>query len=240
MTIEKDILLALLRLTKSGPVSKEAIAKNTRVPYQTAGRVLEKLAQEGFFHEHEDTIESSPSQRVKMAVQAFRQAADLERVCQLLSWKEFESIVTEAFEANGYKALKNFHFKQASKRWELDIIGLKNPLILCVDCKHWKRGLRKAATKKAVEAQIERTQAFAKVLPNYSQKAKLGDWKTATLIPIVMSLTQGPYKFYNDVPIVPVLQFQDFINEFPTQVHLLKNFHQKQLKLNENLQKFCK
>jgi len=236
--VEKNVLLSLLRLTRSGSVRKELLAKDAKTPTQATEQALKKLSQNDLFNEHEGVIEASPSQRVKMAVQAIRLAADLERVCNLLSWTEFESIAAQAFEANGYRVMKNLRFKQASRRWEIDVIGLKKPLILCVDCKHWKRGWQRAATVKAVEAQIERTEAFAKALPNYYQKARLEGWETATLLPIVMSLTPGPYKFYNNVPIVPVLQLQDFINELPAQAHLLKKFHQKHVKLDENLQKF--
>jgi len=238
MTIERDTLASLLRLTSTGSVRKELLAKDAKVPLQTTDQVLRKLSPSNLFYEHEGIIEVSPSQRVKIAVHALRLGADFERVCRLLSWTEFESIAAQAFEANGYRVIRNFHFKQASRKWEIDVIGLKKPLILCVDCKHWKRGWRRAATVKAVESQIERTETMANALPNYYQKARLEEWETATLIPIVMSLSPGPYKFYNNVPIVPVLQLQDFINELPAQVHLLKSFHQKHVKLDQNLQKF--
>jgi len=238
LTIEKHVVLSLLRLTRNGPVRKELLPKNAKVPTQTTEQALRKLSQNDLFNEHEGVIEASPSQRVKIAVYALRLAADFERVCGLLSWSEFESIAAQAFEANGYRVMRNLHFKQASRRWEIDVIGLKKPLILCVDCKHWKHGWRKSATAKAAEAQIERTEAFAKALPNYYKKAGLEEWETATLIPIVTSLTLGPYKFYKDVPIVPVLQIQDFINELPAYVHLLKSFDQKQIKRDKNLQEF--
>jgi len=227
MTAEKNLLLSLLKLTHTGPVRREWLAKDARIPSRTIDRVLRKISQGNLFHEQEGVIEASPNQRVKMAVHALRLGADFERVCSLLSWTEFEGIAAQAIEANGYRVIRNFRFKQASRKWEIDIVGFKKPLILCVDCKHWKRGWRSAATVKAVEAQTERTRAFANALPKYYQKAQLTEWETATLIPIVMSLTPGPYKFYNNVPIVPVLQLQDFINELPTQLCILKYFRQK-------------
>lgn len=239
MSIEKAVLLSLLELTQSGPVSRDAIAKHAKIPKETAEQELRKLSQSDFFDEHNDVIDASPNRRVRMAIQTLKLAADFERVCQLLSWKEFENIAAEALEENNYKVLRNFHLKQDSKRWEIDIIGLKKPLILCVDCKHWKRGWRTSAITKAVQAQVERTKALAEELTNYSQKAGLEEWKDATLIPIVMSLMPGPCKFLDNIPVVSVLQFQDFINELPAQVHLLKNFYQKPRKPNENLQKFC-
>jgi len=232
------VLLSLLKLTRSGPVRRELLAKHANVPAQTTDQLLGELFQSGLLQKYGGVIKASPSQRIKMAMRALKLAADFERVCTLLSWTEFENIAAQAFEANGYRVINNFHFKLESKRWEIDILGLKKPLILCVDCKHWKRGWRKAATAKAVDAQATRTEALAKALPNYSQKARIEEWETATLIPIVMSLTPGPYRFYNDVPVVPVLQLQDFINELPAQAHLLKNFHQKHVKVDAKLPKF--
>jgi len=238
MTAEKNVLLSLLKLTRTSPVREELLAKEARVPAQITNQTLRILYGYDLFHEKEGVIEASPNQRVKIAIHALRLGADFERVCALLSWNEFENIAAQAFEANNYRVMRNFHFKQASRKWEIDIVTFKKPFILCVDCKHWKRGWRKAATAKAVETQVERTKAFASALPNYYPKARIGEWETATLIPIVLSLASGPYKFYDNVPIVPVLQLQDFINELPIQVHILKNMRQKLIRLDQNLRKF--
>jgi len=237
MTVDKSVLTSLLKLSHTGPVRKELLAKDARVPIRTIDQTLRKLSQGSLLKEKKNTIEVSPNQRLIMAIYALKLGADFERVGSLLSWTEFESIAAKAFEANGYRVLRNFHFKHATKKREIDIVGLKKPLIVCVDCKQWKRGWRKAATVKAVEVQTERTEAFAKALPNYYQKARLEGWETAILIPTVLSLASGPYKFYNNVPIVPILQLQDFINGLPVHIHILKTFHQKRIKLNENLQR---
>jgi Holliday junction resolvase-like predicted endonuclease len=240
MSAEKSILLSLLKLTQAGLVNKKLLPRDAGVPAQTTDQLLKKLSRNDFFHESENVIEASPNQRLRMAVHAVSLGGDFERVCGLLSWSEFEGIAARAFEANGYEVIRNFRFRQASRKWEIDIIGLKKPLILCVDCKHWKRGWRKAAIMKAVEAQIERTKALANSLHNYYKKAKLQGWETATLIPIVMSLVPGPYRFYNDVPIVPVLQLQDFINELPLEVVSLTHLTKKPIRLERNLTDYSK
>lgn len=235
MTIDKDIALSLLRLTQNGSVHKEAIGRHARVAARLADQHLTELSQSNFFYESEGVIEASPTQRVKLALHVLKSGADLQRVCNLLSWKEFENIAAEAFEANGYFVLRNFRFKHAQRRWEIDLIGHKKPLIACVDCKHWKRGWEKSATANAVQLQIERTKAFSKELGNYHQEIRVEGWESVTLIPMVVSLTLGPYRVYSNVPIVPVLQLQDFINEFPAHAHLLRNFHQKNLRLDADL-----
>ena len=238
MTIEKDVVLSLLKLTENGPVHEEAVVKHARVLTQLAYQVLTKLSENEFFYESKSVIEVTPTQRVRLALYALRLGADFQKICDLLSWREFENIAAQAFEDNGYEVLRNFHLQHNSKRWEIDLIGLKKPLVLCVDCKHWKRGWRQSATSNAVRAQIERTEALSKTLGNYRQKIKVDAWETVTLIPVIMSLTLGPYKVYDDVPVVPVLQLQDFINELPAHVPILKKFSQKVTMQTSDLSRF--
>jgi len=235
MVVETQLLYTLLKLTRVGAVSRHSLAKTAKVSESIINSVVQKLSQADLIKEYQGLIEASSAQRVKIAVAAIAVGADFERICALLSWAEFEDIVAEAFEANSYSVLRNFHFKQDSKRWEIDILAFKKPFIICVDCKHWRRGWRRAAVAKAVEAQTQRAEALSQVLLIYFQKIKLQDFGTAKLIPVVMSLTFGPYKFYDDVPIVPVLQIQDFINELPVQGHLLKSFSQKRTRSAHNL-----
>jgi Holliday junction resolvase-like predicted endonuclease len=240
MTSEKDVIASLLRLTKTGPIQKELLRKDARVSVQVLDEALRKLFEDGFIRQKRGLVEVSSSQRVSMAVQALKLGADFERICKFLEWTEFESIAAQAFQANGFRVLKNFRFKHAGKRWEIDVLSCKEPLIVCVDCKHWQRGWNRAATVKAVEAQVERTRAFADALPNYYQKARLAEWKSATLVPLILSLVHGPFKFHNKVPIVPVLQLQDFINELPLELSLLTHFKKKIVKINEILTDYSK
>ena len=225
MTIDKDILLSLLKCTKTGPVSKRLLVKVSKVPAEAAEMALSKFSQMSLFDQYGDIVEASPSQRVKMSIRAIQLGADFQHTCSLLSWAEFEDITARALETNNYRVMRNLHFRNKTKKWEIDIIGLRKPIILCVDCKHWRRGWRSAASLKAVEAQIERTEAFADALPNYAKRIKLEAWQTATFIPLILSLLPGPEKFHNKVPVVPVLQLQDFINNIPLEVDLLLHIH---------------
>jgi len=240
MASEKDIIVSLLRLTKTGPIQKELLRKDARVSVQGLDEALRKFFEAGFIRQQRGLVEASSSQRVSMAVQAIKLGADFERVCKFLEWNEFESIAAQAFQANGFRVLRNFRFKQAGKRWEIDVLSCREPLIVCVDCKHWRRGWSRAATVKAVEAQVERTRAFAEALPNYYQKAQLTEWKSATLVPLILSLVHGPFKFHNNVPIVPVLQLRDFINELPLEVSSLTHFKKKHLKIERYLTDYSK
>jgi len=240
MATERSVIVSVLKLTKTGPIQKELLRKDARVSTQVLDEALKKLFEDGFIRQRRGLVEVSSSQRVSMAVQAIKLGADFERICKFLEWSEFESIAAQAFQAYGFRVLRNFRFKHAGKRWEIDVLGFREPLIVCVDCKHWRRGWSQAATIKAVEAQLERTRAFADALPNYYQKARLAEWKSATLVPLVLSLVHGPFKFHNNVPIVPVLQLQDFINELPLEINSLTHFKKNHIRIERDLTEYSK
>jgi Holliday junction resolvase-like predicted endonuclease len=227
MTAERDVLISLLRLTQAGPVSRALFAKSSRATVEVVERLLAKLEQLSLFDEYEGIIEVSPRQRVKMTTRALELGADLEHVCRFLSWTEFEIIAAQAFEANGYRVINNFRFKHGEKRREIDVLGLNEPLIICADCKHWRRGMRSAAALRAVEAQVERTRALADALPRYLRKMGLEGWRVAVLLPVVISLLPGQHRLYNKVPIVPVLRLQGFISEVPLELDLLLQIDKK-------------
>lgn len=222
--IERNLLICTLKLTKEGPIRKELIAKEARIPQQDANRMLKKFSEMGLIQLRRETVEVSSSQRVKVAIQAIRLGADIERACRALGWMEFENIAAMAFETNGFSVKRRFRFKWAGRRWEIDVLGCREPLVVCADCKHWLRGWRRSAIAKAVESQVRRTQTLADALPLLREKIDLTNWKNAIFIPAVLSLVQGPFKFYNDVPIVPILQLQNFLSELPAHVTSLAHF----------------
>ncbi len=227
MSIERQILVSLLRLTRQGPFRKELLSKDSRVPVQIVDETLENLCQRGFCQQRQGAVEASSIQRVKIALRAIQLGADFERVCNFLRWKEFEKLAGEAFEANSYSVTRNFHFKHKGKRWEIDLLASKEPLIVCVDCKHWHHGWSRSAIVKTVEMQTKRTKALADAFPMIYGKIGLETWKQAIFIPAVLSLTPGPFKFHNKVPIIPILQIQNFLNELPAHTSSLTHFSLK-------------
>ena len=224
MAVERDLLVSVLRLTRDGPVQRELISKDARVPTQVADELLGKLSEARFLQWKGKAIEASPHQRVKIAIRAIQLGADLEKACKFLQWNEFENVAAAAFEANNFTVIKHFRFRRAGRRWEIDILGCKEPMVACVDCKHWRRGWRRSAIIRAVESQVERTQALTEAFPSLHKEVGLANWKRATLVPVVVSLVPGPFKFYNHVPIVPILQLQNFLNELPAHATSLMRF----------------
>lgn len=222
--IKRNLLIHTLKLTREGPIRKEIIAREARIPHQDAYKILKRFSDMGLIQLRGEAVEASSSQRVQVAIQAIRLGADIERACKALGWLEFENIAATAFENNGYSVKRRFRFKWTGRRWEIDVLGCKAPLIVCADCKHWLRGWRRSAISKAVKLQVLRTQTLADALPLLREKIGMTSWKKATLFPAVLSVVPGPFKFYNDVPIVPILQLQNFLDELPAHVTSLVHF----------------
>jgi len=80
------------------------------------------------------------------------------------------------------------------------------------------------ASKKIAETQVERTRALAESLANISLKIECAKWDKAKLVPAILVLIPGSFKFYDKVPIVPVLQLQDFLSQLPAYIESLKYF----------------
>jgi Holliday junction resolvase-like predicted endonuclease len=214
--------MSLLKLTKNGPVLIEYVNKDSRIASDIVRKLLEKLQNEDLVYLEDGAVATTSANRLKLAVKAESSGADIEHISALLCWQEFEDIAAIALERNGYVITKNVRFKHAGRRWEIDVVGCRKPLVLCMDCKHWQRQVKPSALKKIVEAQVKRADALADTLPSATLKVECVKWNTAKFIPVILSLIPSSFKFYDKVPVVPVLQLQNFLIQLPAHVESLK------------------
>jgi Holliday junction resolvase-like predicted endonuclease len=224
VSVERNLIISLLKLTKEAAVLIEDVKKDARIPSVTIIKLLEKLQNEGLVYLKLESVEVDSCMRVKLAVKVASLGSDIEQISNFLCWQEFEEIAAFALRNHGYSVTNNVRFKQASRRWEIDVIGCKKPLVVCIDCKHWQHSIAPAALKRIVDAQVERTKAFADSLPSLSLNFECTQWGEAQFIPAVLSLLPTSFKFYDRVPIVPILQMQDFLNQLPLYTECLKIF----------------
>jgi Holliday junction resolvase-like predicted endonuclease len=224
VVIEIALIMSILKLTKNGSASRESVVKDAKLPSDIASKLLRKLQTDGMAYLSDTNIDADAGSRLKLAIRAVALGADIECVSDFLRWQEFEDIAAIALERNGYVVAKNVRFKHAGRKWEIDIVGCKKPLVTCIDCKHWHHGIAPSALKRIVEAQVERTRALAESLPHVSLEIECAKWNKAKFIPTVLSLMQSRFKFYDMVPIVPVLQLQDFLSQLPAYTESLKYF----------------
>jgi Holliday junction resolvase-like predicted endonuclease len=224
VSVERNLVISLLKLTKERFVLIESVKNDAHIPLTIALKLLGKLQNAGLIYLKQGIIEVDSNSRLKLAVKAVSLGADVEHISNLLCWQEFEEIAALALKNNGYIVENNVRFKHAGRKWEVDVVGCRKPLVICIDCKHWQRGMAPSVLKRIVDAQVERTRALADSLPNINLKLECTKWDKAKFVPSVLSLIPSAFKFYDKVPVVPVLQLQDFINQLPAYTESLKFF----------------
>jgi hypothetical protein len=221
---ERGVLVSLLKLTKEGITELEEISQEAHVPVQIVREVLRKHVNLVTYAPSSRSVSISSEQRLKLVMKIVKQGADIERICDSLTWLEFEDISIIAFKANNYETKKHFRFTWVNRRWEIDILALKEPLIVCADCKHWHHGWSGSGSRKAAEMQAERTKNLSKASKSINDKIGMGNWKHAHFVPMILSLAPGNQKFHKGVPIVPVLQLRDFLTSMPAYLNQIMHF----------------
>jgi hypothetical protein len=106
----------------------------------------------------------------------------------------------------------------------VDLIGIRKPLLLLIDCKHWKHGYMRSKFLKAIDNQHIRAQAFAAYLKrNVNLKGFTIKPGKYFILPVLVSLTDPFKNILNGIPIVSVIKFKDFlkhISPIPINEHI--------------------
>jgi len=210
VSLNERILLSLLKLG-TPQIDRHGIAQDAQLPPEVVGTALRQLADDHLLQLDEDTVRVSPAQRLDLAVLALHRGADIERVCRSLGWQAFEDLVALMLEANGFSTQKHYRFKTSRRRFEIDVLGLKKPLVLLIECKRWARSWQRAATMKIVEQQLTRTTAFVNEFHAARRPLGLHGWRDAWVLPLILTLSETPVKTHQQVPVIPIFYLHAFL-----------------------------
>lgn len=137
----------------------------------------------------------------------------LEEATKNLDWKDFEGVVSDAFDANGFRTLRNLRFSHEKKRYEIDVVALERPRLVAVDCKHWGlRAGKSSALRAASLAQLRRA-------VNLGKKAQeipgmdIAAWGEATVVPCIVTLYEERVVENGGVLVVPLSRLNSFVEE---------------------------
>ena len=138
-------------------------------------------------------------EKLKTAIFAIKNGTPIEEASHDISWKDFEGLVAEILETKHFEVLRNFRMKKPTM--EIDVVGIHLGMAVLIDCKHWKR-MSHYALETIVRKQIERVKHY------------VANTKMTVAAPVIVTLYQEETSFVNRVPIVPILQFSSFIDDF--------------------------
>jgi restriction endonuclease len=152
------------------------------------------------------TVSLSNSTRFKLAFEAVRRGA-LQQVARALTWQEFETFTRDCLQTVGFVTQKGIMVKDDTRRWQIDLVAKKGPMILAIDCKHWESPgyLSKLSTaaehqKLAVQALIDQRLSGGEI----SEEGFL-------VLPIILTLFEPRSRIVDGVVIVSIEQFADFL-----------------------------
>ncbi len=222
LACNRDLLLNLLRMSKDcNEVTAEQLSQCTKVPPHIVLRNLNE-ALEGSIEIMGDSIHIPKEKKMDVVTKAISLGIGLDEIIETLHWRDFENFCLMVFDCNNFHTFHNFHFSYNKKRYEIDIIGLQNPLLFAIDAKKWKTG-HSGALKTMVTNQRDRAKAFAKALQNRTlrQKLNLNHWKQLTIIPMLVTSKFYEIKLFQRVPIVPFFKLNQFINDYPQYMPLI-------------------
>jgi len=137
--------------------------------------------------------------KLKIALSAIKSGAPIEEASRDVDWKDFEGLVAEILESKNFEVIRNFRMRKPTM--EIDVVGIHLGVAVLIDCKHWKR-MTNSALEKIVLKQIDRVKHY------------VANTDEVVAAPVIVTLYQEETKFVSKVPIVPIIQFSSFIDEF--------------------------
>ena len=214
--MEETVDLATKILSVSKGIRRIPFSEFPRIPIalETAQPLLLKLDEEGLLKLTDDAIEVGREQRVNLALYALAAHSDPERVAKLLGWDEFEELAYAIFKGNDYRVARNRRLKHGAKRFQIDLVAVKDPLVLCVDCKHWRYGYSPSRARAAALGQVARAEAVADMLSHLTLDASTAA-RSLYVLPVILTLMDVPFRFIDRVPIVPIYRLKSFLDDLP-------------------------
>ena len=182
-----------------GGISAEDFAVIISADKSTAEKILEILTQNGIGKTIGNLTNFEDGDKLKTALLAIKNGVPIEEVSRYIDWKDFEGLVAEILYSKHFDVLRNFRMTKPTM--EIDVVGVRLGVALLIDCKHWKR-LSRSALQTIVVKQIERVKHY------------ILNTKGVIAAPVIVTLNQEDISFINRVPIVSILQFSSFIDEF--------------------------
>lgn len=159
--------------------------------------------------------------KIRVAMRAIQLGQPERSILDALTWQEFEDYVAAAFDFHDFVVHRRFRFT-TNRRYEIDVVALRKPILFCVDCKHYGIRLGKSsALRVAVEAQIQRTEALANSFAAHQAALNCTGWHNCTLLPLLVTMLNEELIFHENVPVVPAARLNAFLLTYDQQMDIL-------------------
>jgi len=143
---------------------------------------------------------------------AMSKGVPLEAIASTIPWQRFEVLVKEALVRYGFETGRHIRFEYSGRRWEIDVLGVREGDLLCIDCKQWKKGGKGGVLRKSVSEQLSRVVALSKLKTKpqllRARRNRLNAYAALTTL-----LDTGRY-IIDGCFIVPITKLNSFLDQF--------------------------
>ena len=199
------VIVESLKQTKGDePLSTIEIANRAKTTGEQVALVLGPLLQS----EDPTGARLTNSARFKLAFEAVRHGG-LQQVARALTWQEFEAFTEECLQTVGFDTQKGLIVKGDSRRWQIDVIAKKTPMILAIDCKHWESPGYESKLGHAAEHQKLALQALVRQMADRGEAGREG----LLALPMILTLFEPRARIVGGVVVVSIEHFGDFLDQ---------------------------
>jgi hypothetical protein len=167
----------------------------------TTEELVNYLVNLGIGEFSDNSIGFSEQDKLDTILLALKQGCDPEHLSKKILWNDFELFTSFLIESAGYSYERNVVF--TNPRIQIDVIGFYRKIALLIDCKHWMK-MNSYNISKFSSNQIRRAKIFL-------DKRKYVE----SAIPIIVTLHEYDYSFFDKIPIVPISRLKEFLQNFP-------------------------
>lgn len=197
----RRFVLELLKQTGSGKTaSLQAVAAHARCSSDFAFDLLTRLN----IGQEDGRVSLSTGRRLDLAMGTARPGS-LE-AGRYLSWQEFERFAEECLGELGYETMGNVRLVAEDRRWQIDLVGIKSPLVLCFDCKQWRGHSSPSRFRRAGERQVKATRIIASRVGRERKQSIFG-------LPIILTLFEPPGSPVDDVVVLSIQKLPGLLRD---------------------------
>ena len=171
----------------------------TKLGMVDSEEILNFIVENDIGKKENDVFFFEPGDKLQLGLFLINHGFPIDEISVNLTWRDFEGLTAEILNQNDFAVIKNMMLTKP--RMEIDVVGIKLGIAILIDCKHWKQ-YGGSALKTAVTKQIERTKQY------------VGKTQGSIAVPVIVTLYKDKIDFIDGVPIVPIFQFNSFIDEF--------------------------
>jgi hypothetical protein len=175
---------------------------------------LHTLESAQLLHKDADSWTFQGYGKIRVAIRALQLGEPNRSILTALSWQEFEEFTAQVLAFHNFQVCHRFRFSD-TRRYEIDILAGRRPVLFCIDCKQYGVRLNKASSlRTAADEQLHRTRALADTFAQFQAKIGCLDWPNPVLIPMVVTMLIEDIQFHEKIPIVPASLLNGFLLKY--------------------------